>query len=259
MATDFSKKINKNSICTTFLLGLLFFLFYQGYAEAQMSSGAYKIPVDSINVGGNQSGSGLYNLLDSAGEVGTGESGSSTYKLNAGFIGAQQVYLAISAPTDVAMTPSISGVSGGTGTGSIAWTVTTDNFGGYSMFVHSSTTPTLRSVSSDFTDYTPAGSDPDYNWNVASTDSEFGVTAEGLDIDQFFKDNGSACNTGSSDTADKCWYPVTTSDLLVSKRTSGNHPSGTATTLKIQAEVGSSHIQPNGTYNSTITATVIAL
>ncbi len=112
----------------------------------------------------------------------------------------------------------------------------------------------MRSGSSSFADYTPAGSDPDYNWGVASADSEFGVTPEGVDIAQLFKDNGSICNAGSSDTADKCWYPVTTSDLLVSLRTTGNHPSGTATTVKIQAEVGSSHIQPGGTYITSISS-----
>lgn len=253
------KKFNKNSLGYVFALALLFFLFFQTYSEAQMSSGSYKIPIDSLNVGGNQSGSASYDLLDTAGEVGSGDSSSSSYKLNAGFIAAQQVYLAISSPVDVTMSPSISGISGGSGTGSTTWTVTTDNPGGYSMSVHSSTTPTLRSASSSFADYTMASSDPDYNWSVAAADSEFGVSPEGVDIVQFFKDNGSSCNTGSGDTADHCWSPVTVSDLLVSQRTSGNHPSGTATTLKVKAEVGASHIQPGGTYDSTITATVIAL
>lgn len=249
----------KNSLCKTTPVALLFFLLISTHALAQMSSGSYKIPVDTINVGGQQGASGLYSLVDTIGELGTGDSASSSYRINAGFLGAQVVYIAITSNGAVSMSPSIAGVSGGTGTGSMSWTVTTDNAAGYTMNVHSTTTPSLRSAGSSFADYTPAGSDPDYTWSVASTDSEFGFSPEGSDIVQRFKDNGSACNTGSSDTANKCWDALTTSDKEIAKRTTANHPSGTLTTVKIQAESGASHIQPNGTYTATVLVTAVPL
>ncbi len=248
--------------------GLLIFLLLIGSVAglsvgsptslAQMSGTLYKIPIDSVNVGGGEGESTAYKLFGTTGEVATGESSSGSYGLNAGFIGAQLVYLAINTASDVSMSPAIAGVSGGTGLGSTTWTVTTDNPAGYDLNIKADTTPALRSGSSEFADYTPAGANPDYNWSVAAADSEFGFTPEGVDVVQRFLDNGSnTCNTGSSNTADRCWDKFTTSDLLIARRITGNHPSGTTTTVKMQAEVGSSHIQPNGTYNATITVTAL--
>jgi hypothetical protein len=224
-----------------------------------MTGTNYKILIDSINVGGQQGSSGAYGLFDTTGEIGSGDSASSSYGLSAGFIGAQQIYLAINMASDVTMSPAIAGVSGGSGTGSTSWTVTTDNPGGYSLSVRADTNPALRSVTSSFADYTPAGSDPDYNWSVAANDSEYGFTPEGVDIIQRYKDNGSACNTGAGTTADRCWDKFTTSDQEIARRTSGNHPNGTSTTVKMQAEVGNNHIQPNGTYTANITVTALPL
>jgi hypothetical protein len=249
----------ENSLCKAATLALLFFLISSPQAIAQMSGSIYKIPVDSLNTGGQKSVGGLYGEIDTVGELGSGDSASGNYKLNAGFLAAQVVYIAITANGNVTMTPDISGISGGTGTGSMSWTVTTDNAGGYAMNVHSNTTPSLRSAGSSFADYTRVGSNPDYNWSVASTDSEFGFSPEGTDIVQRFKDNGSACNTGALDSIGHCWDQVTTSDTLIAQRASGNHPSGTLTTVKIQAEVGSGHIQPNGSYTSTILVTALPL
>ncbi len=237
---------------------LLFVLFYTT-ANAQMSGTLYRIPIDSLNVGGQESGSGLYKEIDTLGELGTGDSASGSYRINAGFLGAQPVYISITSNGSVAMSPSISGVSGGTGTGSMSWTVTTDNAAGYAMNVHADTTPAMRSVSASFANYTPAGSNPDYNWSVASADSEFGFSPEGADIVQRFRDNGSACNTGSSDAVSHCWDALTTSDTLIAQSSGANHPSGTLTTVKIQAESGATHIQPNGDYTATVLVTALPL
>lgn len=241
---------------------LLFFLLSAGFVShswAQMSGTNYKIPVDSINIGGQQGSSASYDLLDTTGEVGTGDSASSSYGINAGFIAAQAVYLAISTASDVTMSPAIAGISGGTGSGSTVWTVTTDNAAGYTLSIRADTTPALRSATSSFADYTPTGVNPDYNWGIAVADSEYGFTPEGTDIIQRYKDNGSSCNVGSGDTADRCWDALTTSDQPVAQRTSGNHPSGTTTAVKMQAEAGSNRIQPSGTYTATITVTVLPL
>ncbi len=257
---NYINKISKGKLFK--LVALVFLLIFPLFAtdsQAQMSGTLYKIPLDSINVGGADGSSTSYDLFDTVGEIASGDSNSSSYGLNAGFIGAQLTYLAISSGSDVSMSPAIAGVSGGSGNGSTSWTVTTDNPAGYSLSVKASTNPALQSLGGTFADYTTAGADPDFSWSVAAADSEYGFTPEGVDIIQKYKDNGSACNTGSSDTVDKCWDKLTTTDKQIASRANGNHPSGTLTTLKMQAEVGSSHIQPNGTYDATITVTAIAL
>lgn len=257
--------INKISAGKTIRFATLVFLLVFGLVSlapkihAQMTGSAYKIPLDSINIGGQDGSSTSYNLFDSVGEIASGDSASTTYGLNAGFIGAQLTYLAISSGSDVSMSPAIAGVSGGAGTGSTNWTVTTDNPAGYSLTIKADTNPALQSPGSSFADYTTSGANPDFTWTVASADSEYGFTPEGTDIIQRYKDNGSACNTGSGDTTDKCWDKLTTSDQQIAARANGNHPSGTTTTVKMQAEVGSSHIQPNGTYEAIITVTAVAL
>lgn len=247
----------KNSVCKAVLFALLFFLLIDHQTFAAMSSSSYKIPTDSINVGGQSSSSTNFKELDTIGEVGSGLSSSTNYKLSAGFLASQNVYLSISAASDITMS-SFNGLTGGTGTGSTTWTVTTDNPAGYTLSVSSTTNPALTSAGSNFANYTPATSDPDYTWSVASTDSEFGFTPEGPDIYPRFKDNGSnACNTGSSDTADRCWDSVLTSLKPIAYKSTGNHPSGTNTTVKVRAESGSSHIQPDGNYTATVQVTLL--
>lgn len=250
--------VHKNRTRTAAMLALLFFMAAFGNVLAQMSSGSYKIPSDSINVGGNSSGSSSYNMLDTVGEAGTGTSSSSSYTVNAGFIAMQETYLALSSPSDVTMN-SISGLTGGTGTGSAAWTVTTDNAAGYSLSIRSTTSPALQSGGDSFANYAPVSSDPDYSWSIATSASEFGFSPEGSDIVSRFKDNGSACNTGSLDTSDKCWDGFSTSDVVMSQRTSANHPGGTTTTVKLQSEIGTSKIQTSGNYSAEIVVTVVAL
>lgn len=255
----FGKLRQKFNWCKIIVFALLFFLAFNNQSLAQMSSGNYKIPTDSINVGGQTSSSSIYKELDTIGEVGSGMSASTTYNLNAGFLAAQSVYLSITTAGDVSMTPSISGISGGTGTGSVSWTVTTDNLAGYSLTARTITNPALRSATGNFADYTPAGANPDYNWSINAADSEFGFTPEGADINQRYKNSGSACNTGSSDAADRCWDALDTVGKVIAGRTTGNHPNGTTTTMKVQAESGTSHIQPNGNYTATVEVTVLPL
>jgi hypothetical protein len=223
-----------------------------------MSSPNYRIQSDSLNVGGSGQDSANYKMTDTIGEIATGESASASFKLKAGYQQMQETVISLSSPTDVTMAPNIGGVTGGTGNGQAVWTTITDNPAGYILEVKASTSPALKSGSYSFADYTPAGSDPDYSWSINIADSEFGFTPEGDDIVQKFKDDTSDCNVGSSDTSDKCWYNFSTSDETIAQSFSANHPSGTATTVKFKAESGSSHLQPEGTYQATVTVTATA-
>ncbi len=227
-------------------------------AFAQMESSSYKIPSDSINVGGARSTSTNYAEIDTIGEQGTGVSTSTNYVLSAGFLHMQETYLSITAAADVTL-PSINGLTGGISTSSTAWTVATDNMAGYSMTIQASTQPALKSPSgASFANYAPSGS-ADFSFSIPTSASAFGFSPEGTDITSTYKDNGSACSTGSSDTADKCWNGFSTSAQTIVQRATSNHPSGTVTTLKLRAESGSTHIQDTGTYTATLTVTAMQL
>jgi len=223
-----------------------------------MSSSNYRIQQDSINTGGlDVSTSTNYRIKDTIGEIATGKATSTSYNLYAGYRQMDEAYISISEGGAVTLTPSIGGVTGGTATGSTSFTITTDNTAGYSLDINASTDPALKSSSYSFADYT-TNSNPDYTWLIVATSSEFGFSPEGSDIVQKFKDDGNACNTGSSDTSNKCWYGLDVSDENIASSASSNHPSGTQTTIKFQAESGSSHLQEAGSYGAVITVTAVA-
>lgn len=228
------------------------------FSQAMQSSN-YKIQFDSINTGGVFASSTSYSMEDTVGEVGTGESTSASYSLKAGYQQMNETFLSMTAASDVTMSPAIGGVSGGTSNGSAQTTVTTDSVAGYQLSIKASSSPALISGANTIADYTPAGADPDFTFTILSTASEFAFTPEGTDIAQKYKDNGSSCNTGSGDTADKCWNNLSTSNYVIASRTSANHPSGTQTTIKFRVEVGSARTQPAGTYIATTTLTTVAL
>ncbi len=235
-------------------------LLVPGMVWAAMASPNYKIQSDVISFGGSRSTSTNYNLEDTAGEVATGRSASTGYKLNAGFWQMQVTYISVSAASDVTLSPAINGLTGGVGDGAASWTVVTDNPAGYELYVRANSSPAMTDgLGNSFGDYTPAGADPDYNWSVPATTSEFGFTPEGVDIVQKYRDDGVNCNTGNLDTQSACWNGFSTSDELVAKRTSSNHPSGTSTTVKFRAESGNQNIQVDGTYTATIIVTVLPL
>jgi len=234
-------------------------VFSHSLGATSMSSSNYSIQSDSINFGGGFSTSTSYEQESTFGEIATGESESSTYKIKAGYQQMQEVYLAITAAADVTLSPSIEGTTAGTATGSTTITVTTDGVAGYELYINASSSPALVSGANSFADYTPAGASPDFTFSIGASDSEFGFSPEGADITQEYKDDGAACNTGSSDANDRCWNGLSTTNELIAERSSGNHPSGAEITLEFRAENGASHIQTAGTYTATTTLTLIAL
>lgn len=250
-----SKKIIKYLI--SIMVGIFAFTgLTHGYVA---SSTNYQIQSDSINIAGATSTSANYSLEDTVGEVGTGTSTSSNYAVSAGYRAMLGSFISLSAPSDVTLSPALDVTTRGASTGSASWTVTTDNSAGYTLKVSASTDPALKSSSDSFLDYNPAGANPDYTWSISNTTSAFGYSPEGSDIVSRFKDNGSVCATGSSNGSNTCWDGFTTSDVTVAQGSSANTPSGVSTTLKFQAEIGSTKTQTAGSYSAVITVTATAL
>lgn len=245
-------------IGTILVISVGIFFAYPAFGFVR-SSANYRIQADSLNVGGAREFSTNYRSEETIGEIASDESQSASYKIRAGYQQMLETYIAITSPADVTMSPDIPGIGGGSATGSAVWTVTTDNPAGYTAYINASTSPALKSGADSFADYTSAQSGtPDFTWSVASSASEFGFTPEGANLVQKFLDNGSSCGIGSGDTANACWYNLATSTFNIASSSSSNHPGGTATNVKFQAEVGSANVQPDGVYETTITVTATA-
>ncbi len=243
-----------------FVMALLVPSFVARITLAQMNSTSYKVQSDSVNFAGNLSNSTNYRIEDTAGEIATGLSGSTNYNIAAGYQQMHNVYISIATVSDVVMSPSIGGVTGGTSNGSTVVTVTTDSPSGYDLFIKASSSPALIFGANSFADYTPSGVNPDFTFSILSSDSEFAFSPEGTHIVQKYKDDGASnCNTGSTDTVNACWDALSTTNKTISTSTSPNQPSGTATTLKFRAQSGSLHLQPAGEYTATTTVTAIPL
>ena len=254
--------MKKCIFCNKKLNAVIFFLlfvspFYLIFAQT-MQSPSYKIPSDSLNVGGVDSSSSSYLINDTLGEVGTGDSNSTNYYMKAGFWQMQESYIALSSPSDLALT-SIGGIEGATSEGTMTWSVITDNSAGYVLDIKTTAIPALKSSNDFFDDYVPAGGNPDYNFTNLSNSSSFGFSPEGVDVDARFKDNGSSCNIGTSETSAKCWDGLSLSPKIISNRTTSNHQAGSDTTVRFRAESGSNHIQTAGSYSAPIVVTAITL
>ncbi len=223
------------------------------------SSTNYRIERDSINFAGGLSTSSSYSLEDTLGEVATGVASSTNYQIKAGYQQMGDVFISISSPTDITLSPSISGISGGQAAGSATWTVITDNTAGYNLFIHSSTDPAMKSSNDSFANYNTVGPNPDYTWAVSLSASAFGFTVDGVNLVTRYLNNGSSCNAGSLDSSGICWDGVPTSDRLINHSASANHPSGATTTVEFKAEVGLNKLQSAGAYQAVITLTAVAL
>jgi hypothetical protein len=255
MFYHFLKK--RNTAIFFFILFILIPL-YTILAET-MESDSFRIMSDTINVGGESSSSDNYILNDTLGEIATGYSNSGDYYMHAGFWQMQESYISISPPpADLTLT-AIGGINGEGSEGTISWTVTTDNWAGYSMSIKANTTPALTSAEDSFANYVLSGADPDYNFSIASNTSAFGFSPEGTDTVTRFRNTGTVCNSGTGETASKCWDGLSATPQTVFNKNTSNHPSGSTDVVRFRAESGANHIQISGSYTAPITVTAVTL
>ncbi len=254
-----NNKINRQVVITSLIVFALFVFAFQVSNAEMMSSSNYKVEIDSINFGGGRSLSGSYTIEDTAGEVGTGVSSSTNFTMQAGYQQYSTSNLYVTPASNVTMSPSIPGLTGGTSNGQTSLTVSTDNPAGYETKIKADNSPALITSYDSFADYVPAGANPDYAFTNTSTNSTFAFTPEGSDIVTRYKNSGVSCGVGGSDDSNACWDGLSTSDRTIAIRNSSNMPAGTVTTLRFRAESGSSHVQADGVYTATTTITVVSL
>ena len=144
----------------------------------------------------------------------------------------------------------------GTGKSSLADTnneaacrVNTNNSTGYTLSFASSGATMANAIGDTIAAYTAAAPEV---WSVASADSEWGARLKTGSTDE------DTTKWGATDGYAGKWFAVTNaSSFTVVSRSTETPQAGSLETVQFGAEVGSSHFQPTGTYNSQVTFTAV--
>jgi len=253
MAYRLLESLIASIVCTCFVLLTL------NFSIAQVrSSSNYQLQSDSINIGGGYSSSTNYQQESTVGEVGTGFSTSTTYNLYAGYQQMQEFYLSLSDAADVEMSPDLPGLTGGTSNGSTTVTVTTDSPAGYSLTIVSENDPAMQSLVGSIDDYDDGGT-ADFSFTTSATQAHFGFSPSGVDIVQYFLDDGGLCGVSSGDTTLACWSGLSTTPIEIARGAGSNHPNGATTTVNFRVGIGGNGSVNSGVYTATTTLTVLPL
>lgn len=239
------------------ITGLLLSMLTIGMAEVRTSTN-YQLESDSINFTGGLSTSSNYTLESTAGEIATGPSDSSTYRLRAGYQQMQEVFISMTAPSAVVMTPDLGGLTGGESNGTTSVSVLTDSPSGYELTIEAESAPAMRKGADTIADYVPAGA-PDFNFNTGATQAHFGFSPSGSDIVQRFRDSVGVCNSGSGDEYLKCWDGLATTPISIARGSGGNQPGGATTTIHFKVGIGGNTTVIAGDYYATTTLTALPL
>lgn len=168
--------------------------------------------------------------------------------------------------SNVTMSPALAGITGGTSNGSTYVRVLTNNASGYNMTLTASSSGGMignaQGGSIPALVPTVAGV-PNYAFaTMAANLAGFAYTVEASttgEVTQSFRDNGSACNTGSGETVDSCWLNATSGPMLIVNRSSETAASGATTTIKFRTIImpSPSPAIPQDTYVATTTLTAV--
>lgn len=169
--------------------------------------------------------------------------------------------------SNVTLSPSLGGITGGTSNGGTQVVVTTNDRSGYTMTLTASSSVGMignASSSNSIPAYATSSTfAADYNFNVPANKAYFGYTVEASstnDLPQLFKNSGTVCGTGSADASDACWVGATSTPLTIINRNTETTYWGATTTLKfrVMIQANPSPVIPDDTYvaTTTLTATV---
>lgn len=219
-------------------------------------------------------------VVAEAGQVQADQTVSSTTlpaTLAAGFTATLDVAggLRLTIPATAVTLGSISSLTGGNASGTADLNVATTNAAGYTLNLSASTTPALINIDVAeatavstagyyFSDATIASSGSlSYDWTneFTSSTSKFGFAVSSTDAVAKFKNNGSACNSGSNIDSTHCFGGFGGAALLpIAASAAATTNAGTTSTLRFLAQMGSGVATPlaSGSYRATVIATAYA-
>lgn len=170
----------------------------------------------------------------------------------------------VATANNVAMSPSIAGITGGNSAGTTSVRVRTNNDTGYNMTIafSSSTAMGRNGGGGVIANYSPASTT---RADFAFTDeifSQFGYTviaSTSGDLPLYFRDNASLCGIGSANTASTCWSNPSTTARQIALTAGPTNNSGATTTIAFRVNVPSTPIPAvqEGTYTATATLTAV--
>lgn len=217
----------------------------------------YRIRPDLVGAGGQDfSKSTSYLLSDSLGEAIVGHGASARYNLESGYRQPSTADIITVTCSPTANIGSVNGIGQRTGTGTC--TVYTDAYNGYqlrwSVPTGSGGTNT-GSLISEYNDtigqFTPAVANVPDTWSVAASASEWGARLRSASTD-------TAAEWGTDASSEK-WLNVAPAGRVIVSRASPTLPAGSTEIIQFRAEIGSTVLQPSGTYSTTVVLTVVGL
>lgn len=174
-------------------------------------------------------------------------------------------------PSNVSLTDSISGVTGGTASGTTDFSILSTNATGYEVtigFADSDTDGVAMqgdtTGSSEIVNYTAGSDTPTYGFST-TTQAQFAytvysTTGDGDDTDPNFRHNTTACNNDTNDgdgTLDNsCWKAPSTTAAYRIVDAADTAATGATTTIKFYVSVPSSLGITADTYTATATLTL---
>ncbi len=194
------------------------------------------------------------------------------------FTVTQQVTTEISfltTPSNILMSPSIGGLTGGTAYGQTQLVVSTSDSQGYQLTLFASSSGAMIGIASSSNSipaYIPtATTSPDLAFTVPANAARFGYTVAASstgDVDPFFK-YSTVCNAGATATGNpsniapaslNCWINASSTTRVLINRTTQTPASGATSTLFFQVKINSnpSPVIPNDNYVATSTVTANA-